>query len=260
MIHQKEQNSFKVKFLLAIGSLGLIFFFLIASTAPLKDLTLKTLFPKSFSRAQEIDKAPKVNLRISGKDIINERVINVSKDDFPITLIWTTSGNPESCSARSFGLSATDDLWAGSKNPQGGNFTINDLSTNNPYVYTIDCSNKDGDADGSSVTINVGAQDLTNAPYFSNFNLYLDDKEYLLSEPLGINVGDKLVTSWSSLNTSTPYSICISSGSWPKGYKSIRNFKSTEELSIPASKVYKYTIYCSNENNFTQSSGVIIAN
>ena len=81
-----------------------------------------------------------------------------------------------------------------------------------------------------------------------------------MSEPLGINVGDKLVTSWSSLNTSTPYSICISSGSWPKGYKSIRNFKSTEELSIPASKVYKYTIYCSNENNFTQSSGVIIAN
>ena len=259
MAHSKDPYTIKVKFLLAIVGLGLIAFFLLASTAPFENVTLRTLFPKPFSRASEISKAPKVNLRISGRDIINDRVINVSKDDFPITLIWTTAQNPTSCLGRSFGLTATDESWAGAKNPQGGSFTIKQLTVNNPYIFTIDCSNQDGDADGSSVTINVGAQNLTNSPYFSTFDLIQSDKQYPSTQVLDVNVGDKLTVSWSSLNTSTPYSVCISSGSWPKGYKSIKNFRSTEELSIPADKIYKYTIYCSNERDFTQNTAVIMA-
>lgn len=259
MAHHKDQYSIKLKFLLALVALGLIAFFLISSTAPFKDATLKALFPKTFSRAQEIDRAPKVNLRISGRDIINERVINAVKD-VPINLVWTTSGNPTSCVGRSFGLAATDDGWIGPKDPQGGSYTIKGLNVNNPYIYTIDCSNQDGDADGSSITINVGAQSLTTSPYFSAFNLYLNEKQYPSTEPLDVSVGDKVIVSWNSLNTATPYSICVSAGSWPKGYKSIKNFKSKEELNIPASKVYKYTIYCSNEGGFTQNTAVIIAN
>ncbi|MBI2040405.1 hypothetical protein HYT18_05030 [Candidatus Microgenomates bacterium] len=259
MAHPKDQYTIKVKFLLAIVVLGLIAFFLLSSTAPFKNTTLKSLFPKQFSRASQIDKAPKVNLRIAGRDIISDRVINVSKDDFPITLIWTTAQTPQGCIGRSFGLTATDESWAGPKDVGGGSFTIQKLDVNNPYVYTIDCSNAEGEADGSSVTINVGAQNLTNAPYFPSFDLILNDKQFPSTQVLDARVGDGLTVSWNSLNTATPYSICISSGSWPKGYKSIKNFKSQEKLTITAEKIYKYTIYCSNEQDFTQDTAVIIA-
>lgn len=265
----KDANTMKVKFLLLLVFFGLVAFFLISSTFPFRNSTFRMLFPKSFSRASEADKAPKVNLRISGKNIINDRVVNISKDDSSIVLIWTTSGNPTSCIGRSFGLTAQDDKWNGPKDPKGGQFSIKDLSINNPYVYTIDCSNSFGDADGSSITINVGAQNLSTSPYISTFDFYLREAKesfaYLNnqkfdSNPQDISIGDKVIANWATLNTATPYSICISSGSFPQQYKSLKNYKFTEELSMESKKIYKYTIFCSNENSFAQNTQSFFAN
>lgn len=244
----KELRMVKVKFLLLVPAVGLLSFLLISTAFPFKNAILRTLFPKSFSRAAELDKTPKVNLRLQGT--INDRIVSVGKDHSPIILVWTTSGSPTSCLGRNFGLTATDNSWAGPKNPQGGTFTISSLSVNNPYIYTIDCSNKEGDADGSSVTINVGAQSFASEPYLTTFDV----------APTEVAVGDKVAVKWSSLNTSTPYSICISSGSWTRGYKNIKNFKSTEELTIPESRIYKFTVYCSNEKSYTQNTQAIFAN
>lgn len=241
---------------LILVSIGLVLFFLVASLGDFKDGVFRSIFPRSQSRASLEDKTPIVSLNILYQENIVNNPYNISKYDGGITLMWSTQNNPAECLGRSYGLVDKDETWEGLKSVKGGVFIVKPLVSNNPYVYVLECKNEFGDSSGAAVTINVNPQQNNISPYFTNFEIY-DTDQTLLESPIATKQFEKLVVNWGTINTGTPYSICISTGSFPKEYHDIRNIQSIDTLEIKSPITQKFNIYCSNESGFT-TKGVTI--
>lgn len=248
-----------LQFIVLLFALGGISYLLIFSNFQRRINIFGILYPKPKSLAKEELSIPSVDLKITYKDKAFDGIVNVSSSDTPLTLSWETQGSPTSCIGRVWGAGDEDMTWKGAKNPKGGQFITSKLNKNNPYVYTIDCKNDHGDAIGDSVTINVGATSVGINPYITGLNLTSQGKKSDSQLPIILSQGDTIQISWNSLNTKTPYSICIATGSWPTGYKNFANSNVSEQFTLDQSKIYKYTIYCSNESSYTQNIISIIA-
>lgn len=237
-----------LQFLLLLLAMAVILFFAVFGNFPPKPRTniFSILYPKSKSLANET--IPFVDLKVSYQGKFFDGGVDVLADDTPLTLSWKTEGNPSSCIGRVWGISAEDTSWKGPKDPNGGSFITSKLDKNNPYVYTIDCQNDQGDAIGDSVTINVGAKSSNLNPYITSLKLTSEDRK-----------NKTIQFDWSSINTQTPYSVCVASGSWPTGYRNFANSTVSEQFQLNESKTYNYTIYCSNESFFTQNNLSIIS-
>ncbi len=242
---------------LLVASSGLVLFLIISSTLSFKDAIFQLFFPKPRSQAQEIEATQRVGLKIFYKNKMNDGILNVAQKEQGISLIWNTPENTTDCVGKSWGISSTDQTWDGPKNPKGGSFELRPLDKNNPYVYTIICSNSQGMLGSDAVTINVGAQKQILAPYIVNFEVIINGQKYL-TFPREVALGDKININWSSLNTTTPYSICVASGSINKNYKNSLNFQVSEELSINEKKIYGYALFCSNEYSFSKQESIFI--
>lgn len=233
---------------------GLVAFLLVTSVVNFNDRIFQYLFSKPASRAQAVDETPLVDLKITYSGTIRDEVLDVPKNTQGITLSWTTTQNPVSCTGLGYGLTDKDESWNGPKDPKGGTFKIKKLNSNNPYVYTINCSNDQGDGSGDSVTINIGASDNFISPYITTFDIFLGSKNYDQASFINVKKGDVVTINWKTLNLATPYSICVVSGSVNKSFTSINGYKAREEIKIAGDKIFKYAIYCSNEHGFTKQS------
>lgn len=247
-----------LQFIILLIALSGISYILIFGDFQKRISTFGILYPKPKSLAQD-NLVPSVDLKATYKDKAYDGAVNVLSSDTPLTLSWETQGNPVSCIGRTWGVSDEDLSWKGAKDPKGGQSKTATLTKNNPYVYTIDCKNEKGDAFGDSVTINVEAANVNLIPYISGLTVSSQDQKYDLQSPIVLPKGSLVQISWDSLNTKTPYSICVSTGSWPKGYKNFAHTKVFEQFTPDQSKTYSYTIYCSNESSYTQNSLSIIA-
>lgn len=247
---KKDPSGIRVNLLLFISVFGITAFLLVASLASFKSPVFQ-LFSKAPSFATEDDLTPKVDLKVSFGGVTTDGVVNVSVGEALVTLTWSVSGSPTKCLARSWGLTDTDEAWVGPKEGNG-TFTLSSLDRANPYVYTLECSNEAGDGDGDSVTVNVGAQKNTLAPYITSLQAQVAGKAVDTGNPISASVGDEVTISWDSINTATLYSICISTGSWPKGYKDLKAVERTEKFTLETPRIYKYGLYCSNEYQQTK--------
>lgn len=237
--------------LLLISALGLLGFLLVSSTFSFQSSLFKALYPKPPSFAQ-LAGTPSVDLKVTYKDESFDDVINVSAQDLPLSITWTTTGGPTACKGFSWGVGDQDKNWDGDKNILGGTFFVEGLPKNTAYVYTINCANQNGDAAGDSVTINLGASSATLPPNLTSITAFQNGERLDLEKPLSVKVGDKIKIEWDSLNTQTPYSTCVASGSWPIIYENV-SF-ATEEFVIVDRKIHQFSIYCSNEqSNFKKS-------
>lgn len=246
-----------VKLCLILFSLSILVYLSFASFAPLKNNLLSTFYPKTSSKAYELEQLPRVDLKANYKGALTDGPINISAEklsESSINLTWTNSGNITSCTGRVWEQLTAASSWAGPKDPRGGSLSLKLPTNPGSYIYTIDCSGPLGDADGDSITINVGGQKRSNLPYVVDFLGSYQNRTLDLNNPTDVPLGQKISLSWSTLNTATPYSICISSGSWPKKYLRQTNIRGSEEFIITERKVYKYTLYCSNESSFTQNT------
>lgn len=242
--------------MILLSCIGLVIFIAITFTFSFKNKVLKAFFPKQASLASDLQFIPKVDIKTSVDTSVRNGIISLSVNKGPITIKWTTSDNPTNCIGHSFGLSDQDKSWDGPKEVSGGSFSTKNLTTSNPYIYSIDCSNEKGDSLGSILTVNVGVTSQTNLrPYISHFEV-IDSKgrQQDLSLPIITDRGDKIKISWTTLNTNTPYSICYASGSWPTGYRNIANNPVNEEFTLTDNKIYSYNLYCSNEFGYTYQS------
>ena len=163
-------------------------------------------------------------------------------------IAWKTSGNPLSCAGRVWGSSGGDSGFEGPKDVAGGTYKTTELKRNGAYVYSIDCQNDKGDAAGDSVTVNVGADFLNFAPFITVLDVLLDGEKLDTNSPIVIPLKSKIKLIWESTNTSTPFSVCSATGSWPTNYQNIRNSKIEEELSFTNHKIYHFRVFCTNES------------
>lgn len=250
----------KVNILVLIASIGILAFLIIGSIFQFQSGLFQYLFPKPRSNASTIDNTPQVILSVSYLGITRLGVINAPVNQKGLRINWTTTGNPDSCQGYSWGISEAEATWQGTKDTSGGSFEVPILTKTNPYVFAITCQNKNGDASGDAVTINVGGGDYLNAPFLTDFYLTSNDKQFNTNTPFISTVGDKINLYWTVQNINTPYSICVSLGSLPKSYSSKINILGEDFLEIKEPKIYKYTIFCSNENNFIKKTATIFAN
>lgn len=239
----------RVSIPLLLAAVGLLTYFIISATFTFENKIFKSLFFKPRSFASELSSIPQVDLKIIYQDKSLDGALNLSSSDLPVSLSWTTTNNPTSCTGYSWGIHDQDNKWDGSKNPQGGTFTVENLSKANPYVYTINCTNFEGDGVGDSVSINIDAIPNLLPPYITSIKALNLKKTEGKSQPFIVKKGEKVLIEWSSLNTATPYSICVSSGSWPVVYKYQIDNTVSEEFYISQSKIHQFNIYCSNETS-----------
>ncbi|OGE14950.1 hypothetical protein A3F00_04145 [Candidatus Daviesbacteria bacterium RIFCSPHIGHO2_12_FULL_37_11] len=231
--------------LFLISSLGILIFVMATAVAPFKSKVFSILYAKPLSQASEGSGIPGVELVIEG---IPEKKINADQGT-SLTLRWKTA-NVKSCIGRSFGISEKDISWSGEKDPEGGTFQTIPLTHNNVYVYTIDCANEFGDASGDAIVVNVGAPLLSQVPYITSFEITKDKLENS-EKPVIFTPGDEIQVKWSGLNLNTPYSICFASGSWPSMYQNSGKTNVSENFVLGSTKVYRYSLYCSNEAGIT---------
>ncbi|MBI2019969.1 hypothetical protein HYS94_00935 [Candidatus Daviesbacteria bacterium] len=208
--------------------------------------------PKSF--AGEINIIPKVDLKVTYQGSSYDGTVNVTKEETPLVLSWTVEGNATSCIGRVGGSTTEDFSWKGSKDSAGGTFTTARLDQNNPYVYTIDCQNERGDAAGDSVVINVGALSQNTLPQLINLGIMVGDVKFDGQAPIEASSGEIAQFNWTSLNTTTPYSICLSTGSWPTIYQYLGNNTISESFRLEQRKIYSYRIFCSNESSYLEKT------
>lgn len=259
MASRKHLKNFNITILL-IAIIGLLSFIIISNSFSFGNKLFRGLYPKKTSLAQQSLNIPQVDLKVIYQNSYHDGVVNIFPGE-SVVLVWTTTNNPSSCEASSFGISDSDKSWKGKLDPGGGKLPSKKLPVNNPYVYSINCKNGAGDSTGDSVTVNVGAQKQPIAPYIIDFNLTDSDGEkYQSGETVPVSKGDKAQISWKSINTKTPYSLCVVNGSWPAGVKNLSDAEYKNTLSFNQSKIYTYSVYCSNENSFTQTSLAIVSN
>lgn len=240
--------------------MGVLFVILTSATFPFRNEILSVLYPKPRSFASGEGGVPSVDLKVVVDGTAYDGILNTPEKGGTYTLFWETKGNPSSCIGRVWGISASDDSFKGPKDVSGGSFTTAALDKNNPYVYTIDCQNENGDSEGDSVTINVGAASAKLDPFIVDFVVTTRGDNLSVESPIAIQKGENVAIEWKSLNTATPYSICIATGSWPTGYRNLGGSTIGEEFIVADKKVYNYTIYCSNESSYTQKGVSFLVN
>lgn len=253
-----DNTKYPSNIFLLLASSGLVLFLILSATLSFKDVIFEVFFPKPRSQAQEVETTQKVGLKIFYKNKMNEGILNVAQNESAISLIWNTPENTTDCVGKSWGKNLTDQTWDGPKNPKGGSFEVRPISKNNPYVYTIICSNAFGELGSDAVTINVGAQRQTLTPYIVTFETVINGQKYPSNIPLEVALGDKVNINWSSINTATPYSICVASGLINKNYKDSLNSQISEEWSINEKKIYRYSVFCSNEYSFSKQASIFV--
>ena len=237
-----------------VAVLGIIVFLIVTSLFSFKNRLFALLYAKPLAQAAEASNTPTVTLKIEGMD---SKVVNTQTENTQLSISWESS-NVSSCVGRSWGFADKDQSWVGPKDPKG-TFTTAKLIKNNPYVYTIDCANEFGDAAGDSVTINIGAPPSFQKPYITLFEAQSEKGERLdTTKPVSISLGEKIKISWTTLNLSTPYSNCISQGSWPTQYQNASRVEVVEQFLIEQPKIYRYSLYCSNELDFSRKVLTII--
>lgn len=230
--------------LFLVSSLGIVMFLLVTAVAPFKGKVFSILYAKPISQALEGLSVPGVELTIEG---VSEKKINVEAGA-SLSLSWKTT-NVKSCIGRAWGNPEKDISWAGEKDPHGGTFQTMQLKKNSAYVYTIDCANEFADAPGDAVVINVGAKELSQAPYITAFEV--KGSEGSTDKPIAFSIGEEVGIKWSNLNLNTPYSICFTTGSWPTQYLNSGKAEVSEKFVLNSPKVYRYSLYCSNEAGIT---------
>lgn len=236
--------------MILISSIGIVLFIGVTALFPFKSKLFSLLYGKPISQAAEGPGIPSVELGIYE---IGQKHINLSRDKTSVKLVWKTT-NVKSCIGRSWGISDKDETWTGPKSTGGGSFDTANLTNNNAYIYTINCANEFGDSAGDAVVINIGASKSLQYPYITSFNVTVGGEKFDLSKPVLVNIGDNLKISWTNLNLSTPYSVCFASGSWPTIYQNSSKTEVVENFTLSEFKVYRYSLYCSNEAGITKKT------
>lgn len=230
-------------------AIGLLIFFTIAFTFSFKEKVFQAFFQKPFSLAIEEDSSPKVNLIAAFGNIFKRGAVNVENGKSNIILRWTAE-NAKVCLGRFWSNVASGSGWVGSKDAKGGEWEITDALATGIYIYSINCSNESGDSFGSSVTVNVGAKPSNLQPHITSFQAFEGDNKFDLNKLNQINLDSNLKITWSTINTETPYGVCVANGSWPTIYKNTANLTIKESFVLDRAKIYKYSILCSNENGY----------
>lgn len=261
VLKQVRDSSNPTLSMVLLSGIGLVFFFAITFTFSFQNKVFKAFFPKQASLASELNLLPKADLKSSVDATVRNGVINASAQQESVVLKWTTEGKATSCYGRSFGLTDQDKSWDGPKDVNGGSFTTKKLNQANPYIYSIDCTNENGDALGSTLTVNAGVRSQTKLrPYIDSFKVTdSQGKSQKIDTPIIVKKGEMITITWTSLNTTTPYSICFASGSWPTGYLNISNQRISEQFTLSDSKIYSYNLYCSNEFGYAYQAVNIAA-
>lgn len=252
MIENQRSANFKnYSVYLLLFAIGLLIFFTISFTFTFREKVFKALFQKPFSFALEEDETPKVELFAGINNSFKRGVANVENGQSNISLIWKVENDPKSCQGKFWSDAKQTDQWSGSKDIKGGEYLISDALQTGIYVYSINCSNQSGDSSGSNLIINVAAKPTNVQPHITSVSVESEDgKQFEIDKLNPVNQNSKVNISWSSLNTETPFSICIASGSWPTVYRNTGNLQIKESFSLDKAKIYKYSIFCSNENGY----------
>ncbi|TSC64129.1 MAG: hypothetical protein G01um101493_224 [Microgenomates group bacterium Gr01-1014_93] len=236
--------------MLLISGVGIVLFLGVTAVFPFKSALFNMLYGKPISQALEGPSIPTVELSINGA---GEKHINLTTSNTPLKIVWKTS-NVKSCIGRAWGLTEKDETWSGLKDPGGGEFKTGSLTKNNTYIYTIDCANEFGDAEGDAVVINIGAPNLSQNPYITYMEVSRNNEKSDLNKPITVSLDDEINISWTSLNLSSPYSVCFATGSWPTLYQNVSKTEVVETFRISGPKVYRYSLYCSNEAGITKKT------
>ncbi len=139
-----------------------------------------------------------------------------------VTLNWSTTNNPSSCSASGD--------WSGAK-PGTGSFNTGALGSIRPYAYTLNCTNSTGSLD-ATVNVNV----LPNPPAIS-----------LTVNPASILVGNSATISWNVANN-TAGTTCTASGDWPGNLSITPTSSGTRNTgTLSTARTYSYSLSCKNE-------------
>lgn len=243
-----------LQFLVLLSLMGIVLAILLTSSVNFKNMLLNILYPKPKSFASELGTAPSVDLKVSYNNQIQDGAVNVPLEDATYTLSWETRGSPTSCIGRAWGGSDIDETFKGAKDVNGGSFVTKKLNQNNPYTYMIDCKNASGDASGDSITLNVGAQNGNLPPYITELNVDIKSIVFDNQSEISAHKGDGAQINFTTLNTKTPYSVCLATGSWPTIYKDLGENNLSEQFVLDISKIYSFRIYCSNETSYTQKN------
>ncbi len=249
---QSKARNFTVYFLLF--AIGLIAFLAVTFTFSFKEKVFQAFFNRPYLFASEKDNSPEVELLVGVNNIYRRGVINIDKNISSIVLKWKVTNNPTACSGRFWSNVRVKDQWIGPKDIKGGQSEIADLSQPGIYVYSINCSNEFGDSSGSSIVINVGAKPTNLQPHITAFQANENENvQYNVKNINQVNLNSKLNLNWSAINTTTQYSICIAGGSWPTIYTNSGNNQVNESFVFDKVKIYKYSVFCSNENGYDQT-------
>lgn len=138
-----------------------------------------------------------------------------------ITLTWTTTNSPTSCTA--------SDSWSGAKSTGGGTQQIGPLSAIQSYTYTLTCYNSSGSSfDGVTVDVLPAPPDVS-----------------LTASPASIYVGASSTLTWSATNspTSCTASASPASAAWT-GAQQASGSAGTGAIS--SAGTYYYSLSCTN--------------
>lgn len=243
-----SKNEVTPYFLLA--AIGLLLFFTVAFTFSFKEKVLQAFFQKPFLFATEQDNTPEVDLMVGLGNVFKKGMVNVAANQGNISLRWKTT-NATACRGRFWSNVAKDDAWTGAKSTGGGDYVLAGGLQTGIYVYSINCSNAMGDSSGANMVLNAGAAQSYLQPQITLFQAAGEGNESYSPGKINlVSKNTKLRITVSSLNMKTAYSICVANGSWPTIYKDIGNFQINESFVLDTPKIYKYAIFCSNENGY----------
>lgn len=252
-----DYGSYKPYFLLS--AIGLLIFFAITFTFSFKDKVFQAFFQRPFSFAQSTDDIPAVDLIAGTGNTFRRGVVNIESNKSNILLKWKATKSPTQCRGRFWSNVKKSDAWTGEKDVKGGEYMISEVLPAGVYVYSINCSNEFGDATGSSVTINAGSKPSYIKPYLISFQASTDSRPYDLTKPNQVSRNTKIEINWSGLNMTSPYTVCVANGSWPTIYHDTRNLEIKESFVLDQPKIYKYSLFCSNENGYaTQEVSFVV--
>ncbi len=145
-----------------------------------------------------------------------------------ITLSWSATNNPTSCTASGD--------WSGAKSSSGSQ-VISNISSVKTYNFSIDCANSAGSTYDQASVVVV----LPPAPVVT-----------LGVSPGAINAGGSASITWSATNNPTS---CTASGDW-SGAKSTSGSQSTGVLNTV--KTYSYTLLCSNAGGSNSKTATVV--
>lgn len=252
VFRKKEANPLKnSQVITLLFAIGLLIFFTITFTFSFKEKVLYTFFPRNLTLAEGEKTLPNVELTAQIDNSFKNRLLNVAPGSSNITLKWKTGNNPISCTGSFWSNTGTDEGWAGSKSSREGSYKISQILQNGIYVYSINCQTEVADSSGSTIIINVGSRPNNLQPSIISLQV-IDEKNqvYDIDQINQLPINSKAQIVWSSLNTDTPFSVCVASGSWPAIYQNTGNITVRETVLLDKSKTYQYKISCSNEYGY----------